>query len=149
MSRRRTVALGVAAWLVVVTAGAGLVWAVISRAGEGVASSAPARCRRGPTAAAPADPTATRRPDRGRDDPATGRQDLAGHRRLRHRRVRGAADRASAPAQRAAGGSRSDEHRPATRSEVEFETRDERTRIRVEAACRDGVPVVRGRRNKG
>ena len=51
MSPRLTIAIGVAAWLFVVTAGAGLVWAVISRAGEGrdeLGAVDPADARRAP-----------------------------------------------------------------------------------------------------
>ena len=50
MSSRRIVALGVAAWLVVVTVGAGLVWAVISRAGRGSRAARSRRRRRPRTA---------------------------------------------------------------------------------------------------
>ena len=116
MSSRRTVALGVAAWLVVVTAGAGLVWAVISRAGEGVAGSAQPGVGASPAAAAPADPTGTGRPS----TPATQDPDRAGRQTWSDTPgyvtalCEGARDQRQRPRPTRAGGSRSTTTRSAT-----------------------------------
>ena len=149
MSSRRTIALGVAAWLVVVTAGAGLVWAVISRAGEGVAGSAQPGVGAGPAAAAPADPTGTGRPSTpATQDPTTGRQTWSDTPGYVTALCEGAVISAKATPN-AGWRVEVDENGP-RQVEVEFESADERTRMRVTAACFDGDPAFEvDVRNKG
>jgi hypothetical protein len=136
MSPRLTIAIGVAAWLFVVTAGAGLVWAVISRAGEGVSTSAPSTQ---PTLDAPRDP--------GSQSPPSG---TPGEETGNRRTWRGAAGYVTAEctgsaitlraAQPADGYQVEQDDDGPGRLRVEFDTLDERSRTRVEATCRAGVP---------
>jgi hypothetical protein len=132
MSSRRTIAVGVAAWLVVVAAGSGLVWAVISRAGDDVAATAQPSVGSSPTPA----PSSTARAPR---DPATGRQtwsDTPGY-------VTAACEGGTigAKAQPNVGWRVEVEENGPREVEVEFESTDERIRYRVTAACFDGDPA--------
>ena len=132
MSPRLTIAIGVAAWLFVVTAGAGLVWAVISRAGEGVSSSTsrPSRPRR-PPRRSPG--SAVRHAGRGEREPAY----LAGGGRVRHRRVhRAPPSRSWAPSPPRLQG-RAGRPRPGP---APGRVRSEGGPVTVEARCRDGRP---------
>ena len=146
MSPRLTIAIGVAAWLIVVTAGAGLVWAVISRAGEGVASSTPST-----------QPTLEPPRAGGSQAPPSG---TPGEESGNRRTWRGAAGYVTAEcagsaisltaAQPADGYKVEQDDRGHDEFRVEFETLDERSRTRVEAACQDGAPVFEvDQRTKG
>ena len=145
MSPRLTIAIGVAAWLFVVTAGAGLVWAVISRAGEGVSSSTSST------------QPALEPPRAGGQAPPSG---TPGEESGNRRTWRGAAGYVTAEctgsaislgaAQPADGYKVEQDDRGSNELRVEFETLDERSRTRVEAACQDGLPVFEvDQRTKG
>ncbi len=137
MSPRLTIAIGLAAWLFVVAAGAGLVWAVISRAGEGVSSSTPST-----------QPTLDPPRDRGTEAPPSG---TPGDERGNRRTWQGPAGYVTAECAGSAislvsllptdGYKYEVDDRGPGELRVEFETLDERSRTRVEAACQDGVPV--------
>ena len=137
MNRRSTV-LGALAWVLVVSVGATAVWTVISRAGAGVAGELPVTTTTA-EASAPA-PSGSGAPSAPASDagPVT-------------RTWRGAAG--SVTASCSAGNIALEGTRPSSgwkvevddagpaEVRVELETVDERSRVRVEAACRDGVPL--------
>jgi hypothetical protein len=138
MSRYRNVVLAVGAWLLVVTGGAVLVWTVISQAGEGVAGTPPV---------VQADPTrSTGRPSTSPPGPDGGTP--SGPVRGTWRGAAGllvaeCSDRAITfvSAQPASGWKvEGSDDTTAEFLRVEFETSDERTRVRVEAVCEDGAP---------
>ena len=139
MSTRRTVALALAAWLVVVVAGAALVWTVISRAGEGVASTDQPTLDATPTASDTATGPRTPSPDGGDGRP----QDA------NTRTWQGAPGYVTTSctgarisivnAQPVVGWRIEQDDTGPDEIRVEFETED--SRIRVEAVCRDATPV--------
>ena len=134
---RRSLVLGAIAWVLVVSVGATAVWWVISRAGAGVAGELPVPTTT-PQVEASSPPSDPGTPSPTEAGPVT-------------RTWRGAAGSVAASCSDAAVSLV--EARPASgwRVEVddtgpglvrvELETADERSRVRVEAACRDGVPV--------
>ena len=159
MSSYRGFALGVAAWVVVVTAGAALVWTVISQAGAGVAGDLPVA---GTTPAAgqqtsspapdPAPPAgggpSTSAPPTG-GGPSTSAPATGGPAAKPVRRTwNGAAGLVVAECRRAAidfvsaqpssGWSIEVEHTGPDDVRVEFEA--DEAKVRVEAVCVDGVP---------
>jgi len=147
MSPRVTIAIGVAAWLFVVTAGAGLVWAVISRAGEGVSSSTPSTQ---PTLDPPRDGGGTQASPSGTPGQSSGnRRTWQGAAGYVTAECTGSAISLGA-AQPADGYQVEQDDRGSDELRVEFETLDERSRTRVEASCQNGVPVFEvDQRTKG
>jgi hypothetical protein len=145
MSSRRTVALGVAVWLIVVAAGAGLVWAVISRAGEGVASSAQPNVDSSVDSSIGSSPTASPPTAKGNGsgeaprDPPSGRKTWQGDPGYVTAQCEGGA--IGANAQPNDGWRIEVDDNGPRQVEVEFESADERSRVKVEAVCVDGVPV--------
>ena len=134
MTSRRTIVLGVVAWLAVVVVGAGLVWAVISRAGEGVASTAQPSVDSSLTLAPPSDSGRTAR------EPTTHRQtwsDTPGYVTAQCER-RGVSLVGAQPND---GWRVGVEENGPGELEVEFESTDERLRYRVTSVCADGDPA--------
>ena len=162
MTFQRTVALAVAAWLVVVVAGATLVWAVISQAGQDVVDdpdAAPAAD--GTNAADPSpgttfssSPSPSRSPTRSPSGPSSGPSSGGGAPATGPtvtRAWQGAAGYVAATcdgsAIRGAGAHPNsgwtievDDNGP-DRVRVEFESSDGDQDVRVEAFCVDGVPT--------
>ena len=144
MSRYRNVALAVGVWLLVVTGGAVLVWTVISQAGEGVAGPAPVvqadspepSDRPSPTAS---DPGGTSSPEPS-GSPAAVRGSWRGEQGFVVAECRGSAI-ALVGAQPASGWKLEVDDQGPDEVRVEFETSDERTRVRVEGVCVDGAPA--------
>jgi hypothetical protein len=139
MTARRTIVLGVVAWLVVVVVGATLVWSVISRAGEGVASTAqpdvsPATIsqRSTPPEASASGPEPRQQPDNRRTWQGT-----AGF-----VTVACAGGAASVPnAGPNPGWAIEIEDAGPDEVRVDFDVGDGGGRVRVEAVCRNGAPV--------
>ena len=146
MSGLRNVALAVGAWLLVVTGGAVLVWTVISQAGEGVAGTPPVveasatrtdRPSDGPSSS----PSSQASPTSGTSPSAEAvRGTWSGAAGLVIAECRGSAIRLVST--QVASGWKLDPSDDTTSEflRVEFETSDERTRVRVEAVCVDGAP---------
>ena len=158
MRPRRAVALGVAAWAVVAVAGAVLVWGVISRAGDGVSSgiealpsAEPTGEPRNPSGSPDRSPTGSPASPRGTASPGTSPatssppSSTAPVARTWHdsagavsAECRGATIGLTGSTAYSGYSLEVDERGP-DRVRVEFETEERRTR--VEAECRDGVPV--------
>src|SRR5688572_28302763 len=138
MNRRSAVLVAVA-WLLVVSVGAAAVWSVISRAGAGVAGELPVPTTT-PEGVAPAPPSSSGTPSGDADESAPITRTWRG-------------EAGSVTASCSAGSVTLVQARPSSGWKVEvddagpavvrveLETADERSRVRVEAACRDGAPV--------
>ena len=143
MSRYRNAVLAVGAWLLVVTGGAVLVWTVISQAGEGVAGAPPA------VQAGSSEPD--RRPSGAPSStggtPSSGPSGALGAVRGTWNGTGGVViaecsggDIALVGTYPASGWKYEIGERGPDEVRVEFETSDERTRVRVEGACAAGEP---------
>jgi hypothetical protein len=144
MNGVRNVALAVGAWLLVVTGGAVLVWTVISQAGEGVAGTPPVvEAEATKSGGRPSDkPSSSASPTSGASptsDPVRGT--WSGAAGLVIAECRGTAIRLVST--QVASGWKLDPSDDTTSEllRVEFETSDERTRVRVEAVCAEGAPT--------
>ena len=143
MSRYRNAALAVGAWLLVVTGGAVLVWTVISQAGEGVAGPPPVVQAGSPQVSGrPSDVPST-----GASTPSPGSSTASGAVRGTWSGAGGAVIAECNGDQIALLGAHPDsgwkvevDERGPGSVRVEFETSDERTRVRVEGVCADGRP---------
>jgi hypothetical protein len=135
MSRYRNVALAVGAWLLVVTGGAVLVWTVISQAGKDVAGAPPlVNASASPTGAPSARPSPT-----GQGPDGAVRGTWRGAAGLVVGECTGAAF-TLVSATPSSGWKVDFDDSGDDVGRVEFETVDERTRVRVEGSCEGGAP---------
>ena len=137
MSRYRNVALAVGVWLLVVTGGAVLAWTVISQAGHDVAGAPP-------VVNASASPSSGRPSPRPSSTPA----DTGGAVRGTWRGAAGlVVGECTGPSYRlvsavpASGWQVDVDDSGDDPGRVEFETTDERSRVRVQGGCEGGAPI--------
>ena len=140
MSRYRNVALGVGVWLLVVTGGAVLVWTVISQAGQGVAGT-PTVAEGGSQGTARPSPKPSSNTPQASPSPDSGtvRGTWSGAGGVLIAECAGR-EIALIGATPSSGWKFEVDDRGPDLVRVEFETSDERTRVRVEGVCADGAP---------